>query len=119
MAMSLALLAGTVYLFTMVPKGFLPSEDQGRFSVSTEAMQGIGYDDMVRHQLQVADDRRQGAGRRRFTSIIGRGRRQRRRLNTGRIKVDLKPRDQRTRRSTRSSPAAPEARADSRHPGRS
>ena len=58
MAVSVALLVGTVYLFMLVPKGFLPSEDQGRFNISTEAMQGIGFDEMVRHQLQVADDRR-------------------------------------------------------------
>ncbi len=55
MAVSIALLVGTVYLFTIVPKGFLPSEDQGRFNVSTEAIQGIGFDEMVRHQQQVAD----------------------------------------------------------------
>ena len=46
------------YLFTIVPKGFLPSEDQGRFMVNTEAAQGISYDDMARHQMQVADDPR-------------------------------------------------------------
>ena len=37
-----------------MPKGFLPSEDQGRFNISTEAMQGISFDEMVRHQQQVA-----------------------------------------------------------------
>jgi HAE1 family hydrophobic/amphiphilic exporter-1 len=37
MAISIALLVGTVYLFMRVPKGFLPSEDQGRFNISTEA----------------------------------------------------------------------------------
>ena len=42
--------AATVYLFTVVPKGFLPSEDQGRFKVNTEAAQGISFEDMVRHQ---------------------------------------------------------------------
>src|SRR4030095_2917813 len=36
MAVSLALLVGTVYLFGLVPKGFLPSEDQGRITVGTE-----------------------------------------------------------------------------------
>src|SRR4249920_2021805 len=30
-AISIALMIGTGYLFTLVPKGFLPSEDQGRF----------------------------------------------------------------------------------------
>ena len=29
-----------VYLFTLVPKGFLPSEDQGRFNISTEGDPG-------------------------------------------------------------------------------
>src|SRR5205807_9572614 len=51
MAVSVALFIGTGYLFTMVPKGFLPSEDQGRFSISTEAVQGISLDEMTRHQL--------------------------------------------------------------------
>ena len=39
----------------IVPKGFLPSEDQGRFMIATEAAQGIGYDEMVRHQLQIGE----------------------------------------------------------------
>ena len=55
MAVSVLLLVGTVYLFGLVPKGFLPSEDQGRFQVNTEAAQGISYPEMVRHQMQVAD----------------------------------------------------------------
>ncbi len=55
MAVSVVLFVGTVYLFMIVPKGFLPSEDQGRFNVSTEAAQGIGFDDMVRHQHEVAE----------------------------------------------------------------
>ena len=55
MAVSIALLVGTWWLFGMVPKGFLPSEDQGRFQVATEAVQGIGFDEMVRHQQQIAD----------------------------------------------------------------
>src|SRR5688572_29739056 len=55
MAVSLILLGATVYLFITIPKGFLPSEDQGRFNVNTEAAQGISFDDMVKHQLAVAD----------------------------------------------------------------
>ncbi len=45
----------TVYLFVIVPKGFLPSEDQGRFNVNTEGAQGISFEDMVDRQLKVAD----------------------------------------------------------------
>ena len=60
MAVSVALLVATVYLFTLVPKGFLPSEDQGRFNINTEGAQGLGFQEMVRHQQQIADDRRAG-----------------------------------------------------------
>ena len=64
MAVSIALLVGTVYLFTLVPKGFLPSEDQGRFNVSTEAMQGISFDEMVAPPDAGRRDRREGSERR-------------------------------------------------------
>src|SRR5262249_30687720 len=46
---SFVLLGATVYLFTLVPKGFLPSEDQSRISLNLEARQGIGFAEMVRH----------------------------------------------------------------------
>ncbi|MEM8728731.1 MAG: efflux RND transporter permease subunit, partial [Pseudomonadota bacterium] len=34
------LLAGTIYMFTVVPVGFIPNEDQGYFIVSVEAPEG-------------------------------------------------------------------------------
>src|SRR5262245_48403305 len=72
-AISLVLLAGTVYLFGLVPKGFLPSEDQGRFQVSTEAVQGIGFDEMMRHQLQVAEVIAQDPNVNTYSNNIGGG----------------------------------------------
>ena len=36
-------------------EGLPASEDQGRFNVNTEAAQGISFNDMVQHQLKVAD----------------------------------------------------------------
>src|SRR3954469_23957295 len=51
MAVSIALLVGTWWLFGMVPKGFLPSEDTNRLTVATEAAQGTTFADMLRlHQ---------------------------------------------------------------------
>lgn len=44
----------TVYLFIIIPKGFIPSEDINQISVSTEAAQGISFNDMVKHQQSVA-----------------------------------------------------------------
>ena len=92
MAVSVALLVGTVYLFMLVPKGFLPSEDQGRFQISTEAVQGIGFDEMVRHQQQVAAIIAAEPSVAGYSSNVGGGGG----LNTGRISVDLKPRSERT-----------------------
>ena len=42
-------------MFLLIPKGFLPSEDQGRFNMTVEAIQGIGFEEMVRHQTEVAE----------------------------------------------------------------
>lgn len=45
----------TVYLFMIIPKGFLPNEDQGTIFTITEAPQGTSFDKMVEYQQQVAD----------------------------------------------------------------
>ena len=73
MAVSVVLLVATVYLFTVVPKGFLPSEDQGRFSINTEGAQGLGFQEMVRHQQQIADIVAQDPNVFAFTSQVGFG----------------------------------------------
>src|SRR5436190_1219803 len=52
---SLAILIATGFLFVKIPKGFLPSEDQGQILIQIEAAQGISFNEMVRHQLEVMD----------------------------------------------------------------
>src|SRR6516162_10287229 len=52
---SFALLVGTVYLYNAIPKGFLPSEDIEQFNATTEAVEGISFNNMVEHQKQVAE----------------------------------------------------------------
>ena len=37
-----------------IPKGFLPSEDQGQLFAFTEGIQGISFEEMVRHQKEAA-----------------------------------------------------------------
>jgi HAE1 family hydrophobic/amphiphilic exporter-1 len=88
---SIVLLAGSVRLFTIIPKGFLPSEDSGRINVQTEAIQGIGYEEMVRHQQQVAAIVASDPNVAGFTSSVGgmTG------ANGGRLNIDLKPRGER------------------------
>jgi HAE1 family hydrophobic/amphiphilic exporter-1 len=50
---SLLLLAGTIYFFRQVPKGFLSSEDSGLVVGFTQAAQGISVDAMKAHQQAI------------------------------------------------------------------
>jgi HAE1 family hydrophobic/amphiphilic exporter-1 len=95
MVASLLLLVATGYLFMIVPKGFLPSEDQGRFMVNTEAAQGISYEEMSRHQMQVADVIQKDPAVYMANVMVGAIGSNGGALNTGRIWVELKPRAQR------------------------
>ncbi len=52
--LSFAVLAATVWLFVRVPKGFLPLEDNGHIMVQTEGIQGSSFENMARHQQQLA-----------------------------------------------------------------
>ena len=98
LATSLVLLAATIYLFLLIPKGFLPSEDQGRFNVSVEAVQGIGFDEMVRHQTQVQDIVAKEPDIAGYNSMIGGGPAGSvGNINNGRLGIDLVPRAERTR----------------------
>jgi len=96
MATSIVLLAVTVRLFITVPKGFLPSEDQGRFNVNTEAAQGIAFKDMVAHQLKVAEVIMSDPNVASIGVNVGQlGNNATGGSNTGRMFVELKPRRER------------------------
>lgn len=52
---TIATLFGTIYLYTVVPKGFFPTEDTGYLSGITEAATDISFPAMVERQRKVAD----------------------------------------------------------------
>jgi hydrophobic/amphiphilic exporter-1 (mainly G- bacteria), HAE1 family len=54
LAVTIILTIVTGYLFTLIPMGFLPSEDTGQIFAFTEAAQGISFEDMVKHQKELA-----------------------------------------------------------------
>jgi HAE1 family hydrophobic/amphiphilic exporter-1 len=89
MAVSVLLLVGTVYLFRMVPAGFIPSVDTGQLNGQVEMAQGVGFDKMVDYQKQIMQVLATDPNVSGYTSNIGG-------MMGGRINVDLKPRDQRT-----------------------
>jgi hydrophobic/amphiphilic exporter-1 (mainly G- bacteria), HAE1 family len=47
-------LAATMYLYQHVPMGFIPSQDTGQLSGSTEASQDISFEGMMQRQKEVA-----------------------------------------------------------------
>jgi HAE1 family hydrophobic/amphiphilic exporter-1 len=94
LAITIILTIVTGFLFTKIPTGFLPSEDTGQIFAFTEAAQGISFEDMVKHQKElaaiVADDPNIDA----FMSAVGASGISVAN-NAGRIFMRLKPRSER------------------------
>jgi HAE1 family hydrophobic/amphiphilic exporter-1 len=91
---SVLLLPVTFALFYFIPKGFLPTEDTGQIFAITEAQQGISFDDMKKHQLELADIIAKDENVEAFMSSIGAGG-PNAAANSGRIFMRLKPRSER------------------------
>jgi HAE1 family hydrophobic/amphiphilic exporter-1 len=95
MAVSVLLVGATWYCFTIIPMGFIPSQDIGQINGQTEMAQGLGFDAVVAHQQAVAEIIQADPNVQSVTSSVGGG------FggsagNTGRMQIELKPRDQRT-----------------------
>lgn len=52
---SFVILGGTVYLFYVVPKGFIPDQDTDQMIINTEAAEGTSFTQMVKYQQEIAD----------------------------------------------------------------
>ncbi len=94
MIVSGLLLILTAFLFAAIPKGFLPTEDQGSIFAFTEAAEGISFEAIMRLQKQVAAVVSKNPYVNNFFSSIGAGG-PNVAGNTGRIFIRLIPRDQR------------------------
>ena len=95
MAVAGIILVATGYLFSVIPKGFLPSEDTNQIFAFTEAAQGVSFQAMKEHQQQVAEIVRQDPNVVAFMSSIGGGGPSSSAVNTGRMFIRLKPRSER------------------------
>jgi len=91
---SLAVLAGTVFLFVKVPKGFLPSQDTGQLVGFTEASQNISFESMVRHQTALHEVFEAEPAIDTYMSSVGAGG-PNLAGNSGRFFIRLKPREER------------------------
>ena len=91
---TIALTIATGFLFTKIPMGFLPSEDTGQIFAFTEAAQGISFEDMVRHQKELAAIVSKDPNIAAFMSAVGASGASVAN-NTGRMFMRLKPRKER------------------------
>ncbi len=89
-----ATLLVTGYVFTVVPKDFIPSGDSGQIIAFTEGAQDVSFASMREHQRAVAAIVAQDPDIRSFMSAVGAGG-IRPTANTGTIFMVLKPHDER------------------------
>ena len=94
MAFSALILVGTIVLFRVVPKGFIPSEDTGQLYATTETAEGTSYDAMVQHQRAAAAIVQEDPNIDGFMSAVGGGGRIST-VNQGRFILHLKDRVER------------------------
>lgn len=86
LVISLAILIATVWLFIIVPKGFIPSEDRSFINVSTETAADISYPALVNRMERLAEIVRRDDNVQDFIMDVS---------TEGSMRVNLKPRDQR------------------------
>jgi hydrophobe/amphiphile efflux-1 (HAE1) family protein len=90
----LATTALTVFMFTVIPKGFFPQQDTGLITGQSEAAQDISFADMAKHQEQLGAIVLADPDVASIAMSIG-GNSGGTALNLGRMFITLKPRDER------------------------
>jgi len=85
----------TFYFFAVVPKGFIPSEDTGLIIGSTQAPEGVTFQELLALQNRVARIVRENPNVARAISSAGQGQGGTAGGNIGRVIIMLKPLDQR------------------------
>ncbi|HQZ16084.1 MAG TPA: efflux RND transporter permease subunit [Vicinamibacteria bacterium] len=88
------ILVATGWLFVRMPKGFLPTEDNGQLLIYAEAAQGVSFDAMAAHQKKLADIMAKEPGIEAFNSSIGASG-STNTMNSGRVFARLSPREER------------------------
>jgi multidrug efflux pump len=89
----------TIWLYIIIPKGLLPEQDTGLISGVTDAAQSISFQAMVNRQHAITDIVVKDPDVVSAASFVGAGS-VNSTVNTGRINIQLKPRDQRTSSAT-------------------
>ncbi len=91
---SIGLVFLTGYLFMVIPKDFIPTQDTGQIVAATETAQGTSFEAMVERQKLVAEIVRQDPAVEGFMSVAGAGG-VTPTGNSGRVMMHLNPRSER------------------------
>ena len=94
LGVAMVTLVATIWLYVIVPKGLLPQQDTGMIMGVTDAAQSISFRAMVERQHIIADIVRQDPEVASVAAFVGAGT-VNATVNTGRIYIGLKPRNQR------------------------
>src|SRR5205807_3764968 len=94
LAIFLATFVGTIWLYILVPKGLLPQQDTGLITGVTDAAQSISFQSMVQRQQEIVNIIVKDPDVTSVASFVGVGTINAT-LNTGRLSIGLKPRNQR------------------------
>ncbi len=92
---AVATLVGTILLYLVVPKGLLPQQDTGLIVGVTDSAQSISFKAMTTRQRAVAEIVERDPDVVSVASFVGAGT-VNATVNTGRLYITLKPRDQRS-----------------------
>ena len=92
--LAVATLGGTVWLYVVMPKGFLPLQDTGIITITTEAPQDVSFRRMSALQREVSEIIARDPEVVSVASVAGAGTINPA-ANTGRLTVVLRPREQR------------------------
>ncbi len=95
LAVTVATLAATVWLYIIIPKGFLPIQDTGLITAVTEAGPEVSFAEMQRLQQQVVTAVRADPDVTGAVSVVG-VTPMNRTANAGRLAISLKPREARS-----------------------
>ena len=95
LVVTIATLIATIWLYVIVPKGFLPIQDTGLIKAVTEAGPEVSYAEMQRLQQNIVDTIRRDPDVTGVISVVG-VTPMNPTPNAGRLAITLKPRDQRT-----------------------
>ena len=93
--MAVATLAGTIFLYVVIPKGFLPAQDTGVIVAVTEASQAISIPAMAKLQAKFAAVAQADPGGEQGSCRSSAPGRSTPRRTPGRLTIALKPRPQR------------------------